>query len=114
MTPKTNDFFSAEPILESLKRFQRRTAEYVFRRLYLDDDQTRRFLIADEVGLGKTFVAKGVIAKATEHLRKKHGPNHRIDIIYLCSNASIASQNLSRLTFGENNHKLASRLTLLS
>ena len=33
-------------VLEGLKDFQRQTAEYVFRRLYTDADQTDRFLIA--------------------------------------------------------------------
>ena len=44
-------------VLEGLKDFQRQTVEYVFRRLYLDDDHVRRFLIADEVGLGKKLEA---------------------------------------------------------
>jgi len=57
-----------EKVLSGLKDFQRDTVEYVFRRLYLDDDQTSRFLIADEVGLGKTLIARGLIAKAVDHL----------------------------------------------
>jgi hypothetical protein len=65
---------SAEPqalnvdaILAQLKDFQRASVEYVFRRLYLDEKPARRFLVADEVGLGKTLVARGVIAKAIQH-----------------------------------------------
>ena len=54
--------------LASLKDFQRITVEYAFRRLWLDDDQVKRFLVADEVGLGKTMVAKGVIARTVDHL----------------------------------------------
>ena len=54
--------------LATLKDFQRRTVDYAFRRLYTDPDLTRRFLIADEVGLGKTLVARGLIAKAIDHL----------------------------------------------
>ncbi len=50
-------------ILNSLKDFQKDTVDYVFARLYTDGDYTRRFLVADEVGLGKTLVARGVIAK---------------------------------------------------
>jgi hypothetical protein len=45
-------------VLASLKDFQRDTVEYVYRRLYTDADSVRRFLVADEVGLGKTLVAK--------------------------------------------------------
>jgi len=94
-----------------LKDFQRRTVDYVFRRLYLDGDKTLRFLIADEVGLGKTLVARGLIAKAIEHLWDKV---ERIDIIYICSNADIARQNIARLNVtGADDVQLTSRITLL-
>ena len=49
--------------MSGLKDFQRRTVDYVFNRMYLDERPTRRFLVADEVGLGKTMVARGIIAK---------------------------------------------------
>ena len=61
---KKPDFSHA---LGGLKDFQRWTVDTVFRRLYGDEDPTRHFLVADEVGLGKTLVARGVIAKAIEH-----------------------------------------------
>jgi len=53
--------------LDKLRDFQRRTAEYAFRRMFEDDDCTTRFLVADEVGLGKTFVAKGVVAQVLDN-----------------------------------------------
>ena len=97
--------------LASLKDFQRATADYAFRRLWIDDDQVKRFLVADEVGLGKTMVAKGVIAKTVEHLWPT---DKRIDIVYICSNTQIARQNLSRLNVvGGSEVKHADRLTLL-
>lgn len=97
--------------LTRLRDFQRRTVDYVFRRLYLDQDATRRFLVADEVGLGKTLVARGVIARAIEYLRPM---TPRIDIVYICSNATIARQNLNRLNLlGVPDTSLATRLTLL-
>lgn len=103
--------FKAEKVLSRLKDFQRRTVDHVFRRLYLDAVPTRRFLVADEVGLGKTMVAKGVIARAIEHLQ---GRVDRIDIVYVCSNSAIAQQNVSRLNvLGGQDFALASRLTLL-
>ncbi len=103
--------FSAEPVLARLKDFQRLTVDHVFERLYLDQPGTRRFLVADEVGLGKTMVARGVIARMLEHLDDQ--PN-RIDIIYVCSNAAIAEQNVKRLNvLGNNEFARASRLTLL-
>jgi Helicase conserved C-terminal domain len=71
----------------------------------------RRFLVADEVGLGKTLVARGVIARAIQHLWESVG---RIDIIYICSNSGIARQNISRLNItGHSDHRLPDRITLL-
>jgi hypothetical protein len=100
-----------EAVLGGLKDFQRDTVEYVFRRLYTDEGTSDRFLVADEVGLGKTLVARGVIAKAVNHLWKDID---RIDILYICSNADIARQNINRLNItGERNFALASRITLL-
>ena len=83
-----------ERVLARLKDFQRRTVEYVYRRFYQDPTTTDRFLVADEVGLGKTLVARGIIALAYEHLQHIED---RIDIVYICSNTSIASQNIHRL-----------------
>ena len=98
-------------ILDGLKDFQRDTVEYVFRRLYLDDDCARRFLVADEVGLGKTLVARGVIARTIDHLWDR---TKRIDIVYVCSNADIARQNIQRLNVtGRDDVSHASRITLL-
>src|SRR5699024_5926594 len=100
-----------EPILASLKPFQRDTVEHAFDRLWLAEDQVKRFLVADEVGLGKTMVAKGVIAKTVEHLWNS---GKRIDIVYICSNTQIAQQNLSRLNVvGASELRHADRLTLL-
>ena len=100
--------------LARLKDFQRLTAEYVHQRLYLDKDRTRRFLVADEVGLGKTMVARGVIAQAIDHL---WDDVDRIDIVYVCSNAAIARQNLNRLQLhlgSDQAYVSADRLTLLA
>lgn len=99
-----------ERVLEDLKDFQRRTVDHVFERLYADDSRGR-FLVADEVGLGKTLVARGVIAKTIEHLRDKVD---RIDVVYICSNADIAAQNINRLRVAEGEQiTYATRLTLL-
>ena len=102
-----------EGVLAGLKGFQRKTAEYAFERLYKADDSTRRFLIADEVGLGKTLVAAGVIAQAIDHLRENGVP--RIDVIYICSNQAIARQNVDRIRhhLPIDTKPLAERITLL-
>lgn len=98
-------------ILDGLKDFQRATVEHVFDRLYRDADSTRRYLVADEVGLGKTLVARGVIAKTIDHLWDQ---TQRIDIVYVCSNTDIARQNINRMNvIGGNEFSLASRITLL-
>ena len=104
---------SAEAVLGKLKDFQRQTAEYAFRRLFQAQDSTRRFLIADEVGLGKTLVAAGLIGLAVEHLRQIGTP--RVDVIYICSNQAIARQNVNRIKqlLGIETEPLASRITLL-
>jgi superfamily II DNA or RNA helicase len=98
MTRSSEQPPSAAAALAGLKDFQRRTVEYAFRRLYQDSDSTHRFLVADEVGLGKTMVARGVIAKAVEHLWNEV---ERIDVVYVCSNAEIARQNINRLQIDE-------------
>jgi len=102
-----------ERSLSTLKDFQQRTARFAFKRLFLESDSSKRFLVADEVGLGKTLVAKGIIALTIDHLWRQG--NKRIDIVYLCSNQSIASQNLARLNLLETgNITEATRLTLLA
>lgn len=98
-------------ILAGLKDFQRQTVNYVFDRLY-GKDPAERFLIADEVGLGKTLVARGLIAKAIDHLWQED--DRRIDIVYICANRDIAAQNINRLNVTQHEDQaFASRLTLL-
>jgi hypothetical protein len=111
MQPTSDARPDTRATLSHLKDFQRTTVEYVFRRMYLDRDCVRRFLIADEVGLGKTLVARGVIAKVIDHLWDR---SQRIDIVYVCSNTDIARQNINRLNVtGGEGFTLASRITLL-
>ncbi len=100
-------------VLSGLKGFQRDTVEYAFERLYQAPDSTHRFLVADEVGLGKTLVARGVIAKALDHLWD--GPNkvEQIDIVYICSNLQIVNQNIRRLQIGDSPFVQTTRLGLL-
>lgn len=99
-------------VMAGLKEFQRATVEYAFRRMYTDPDPVHRFLVADEVGLGKTLVARGLIAKTIDHLREQGVK--RIDVIYICSNAQIAQQNIQKLNVtGQEGFDLATRITLL-
>ncbi len=103
--------FDASAALAPLKAFQRATVDHAFRRLMTDPDRVRQFLVADEVGLGKTMVARGVIARTIEALWDSVP---RIDIVYVCSNGAIAAQNLARLNVMDREAQvLPTRLTLL-
>lgn len=83
-------------IINNLKDFQQATVEKVVELL----NSNNRVLVADEVGLGKTLIAKGVIAKLVEkHNRQKE--NTPFKVIYVCSNATIALQNLKKLAIGD-------------
>jgi hypothetical protein len=79
-----------------LKDFQQKTAQYVFDQLYVHG--RGKMLIADEVGLGKTIVAKGVIAKAFEQFTPTK-ENPTFNVLYICSNQVLAQKNLHKLNF---------------
>lgn len=84
-----------------LKDFQEATVNYVYRRFLDTDNPCNRFLVADEVGLGKTLVARGVIEKLYDHAKTIQ--KSQLSVIYICSNQSIASQNISRLNIEKQN-----------
>jgi hypothetical protein len=103
-----------EAALNGLKDFQLATVNRVYSILTDKDSIQNRVLVADEVGLGKTLVAKGVIAKLSQYyyeLGKKS-----LNVVYICSNQSIASQNLKKLkVFKDDKYEKTteSRLTML-
>ena len=68
---------------------------------------SRRFLLADEVGLGKTLVAKGVID------RLRQGVSAGFTVVYICSNSEIADQNRGKLC-DDKDSLVPGPLTLLS
>lgn len=74
----------------------------------LDDTRSGRYLIADEVGLGKTRVARAIV----ERLADAH-PQESFVVLYLATNAEIAEQNLRVLRGGQAAVRLPSRTTLL-
>lgn len=105
--------FSADPILEGLTDFQRRTVEHAMAQLH-DPASSGRFLVADETGLGKSMVARGAIAKTIEILQDDPSVS-RIDVVYVCANADLARQNLSRLNVTDDESlTVSSRLTMLA
>ena len=85
--------------LEGLKDFQLKTVDYVFEQLYVKN--RNKMLIADEVGLGKTIVAKGIIARAFKTFKPRLN-KRSFNIIYICSNQILAKQNLKKLNFTGN------------
>ena len=86
---------------------------------YMGECTSGRFLLADEVGLGKTIIARGVIrclmcklleqeiaGKSEEEIREvveKH--YYYFNVIYICSNTNIAKQNEEKLGLDKNNDK---------
>lgn len=79
--------------MDGLTPFQRSTVEHI---AALYKSGQNRVLVADEVGLGKTLIAKGVISKIA--LMRKEAGDDLVKIVYICSNASIAAQNISKLS----------------
>ncbi len=105
-----------DAVMAGLKGFQRDAVDHVIDRFYGPGsaEASGRFLVADETGLGKSIVARGVIAKAIEHLQDVDHVD-RIDIVYVCSNVDLATQNLRRLNVtGDKHIGMATRLTLLA
>lgn len=73
---------------QTAKQFQEATADYIVEQL----NKKNRFLLADEVGLGKTIIAKTVIEKMQEKSKK-----NKFTVLYVCSNEVLADQNCKKL-----------------
>lgn len=78
--------------LNHLKDFQRATVERVD---YLFRHGQKRVLVADEVGMGKTLIARGAIVK-TARIRLEE-KDDLFKVVYICSNQNIANQNIRKL-----------------
>jgi len=97
MKNKTSDYIEEiNHTWDSLKDFQKNTVNYVYDQFYVKN--RKAFLIADEVGLGKTIIAKGLIAKAYQAFNPSK-ENPTFNVIYICSNQSLARTNLRKLNF---------------
>lgn len=70
------------------RQFQEATVRAVIRS-FQDKGATRRFLVADEPGLGKTFVARRVLSELSK--------NEPLTVLYVCSSQAIAGQNVDQL-----------------
>lgn len=80
-------------VMSGLKDFQKATVDRIAQ-LYRDGQ--RRVLVSDEVGLGKTLIARGTVAKVAK-LRHDKEHDDLFKVVYICSNGAIADQNLQKL-----------------
>ena len=96
-------------VMGELKDFQRCTVERIN---HLYEQGQKRILVSDEVGLGKTLIARGTIAKFIK-LRKKE-EDDLVKVIYICSNAAIAQQNLNKLRIVQTTDSIDSNTSRLS
>ena len=71
--------------------FQKATADRIIE-LY-ESGQTR-VLLADEVGLGKTIIAREVVTTLAKNYKAL---NEKFKVVYVCSNINIAAQNCRKL-----------------
>ena len=83
--------------LRQLTDFQRATVEVVFRRLTSGNGSQSRVLVADEVGLGKTLVARGVIGMLLEARIAAKDLDRPLRVAYICSNQTLADENRRKL-----------------
>lgn len=90
------------------KDFQRATADRI-EEIFRNGNQ-RRVLLADEVGLGKTIIAKEVIERVRNFRRKK--PNDIFRVVYVCSNVNIVHQNTRNLGIDKQLNINESRLSM--
>ena len=79
-------------IMSGLKDFQKATVNRID---YLFRHGQKRILVSDEVGLGKTLIARGTVAKLA--VLQKENNDNLVKVVYICSNAAIAEQNLNKL-----------------
>ena len=76
--------------------FQIKTAERILEIFAAPNRQgQKRVLLSDEVGLGKTIMAREVINRVGELRKKLNDDDYRI--VYVCSNQNIIRQNIFKL-----------------
>lgn len=83
--------------LRDLTDFQGATVEAVYKRFVQSKAVPHRVLVADEVGLGKTLVAKGVIGRMLTRFLSSGIPARPYRVIYICSNQALAEENRRKL-----------------
>lgn len=72
--------------------FQEKGADQIYQRLFSGKEGKKHFLLADEVGLGKTITAANVIERILEN-----NTNAVTRIGYICNNLALAQENKEKL-----------------
>jgi superfamily II DNA or RNA helicase len=90
-----------------LRQFQQYTVDAAYHHLFEDKESSvKRFLVADEVGLGKTIIARHVIDRLQKSKKKK------VKVVYITSSLDIAKQNKGKLA-GSDANAPQDRITLI-
>lgn len=72
-------------------------------------------LVADEVGLGKTWIAKGLVAKAFDRWQKCNCREKKsFNVFYICSNQQLSAQNLKKINFTKDKRCVVSQVNRIS
>ncbi len=95
-----------KPKISNVSDFQLKTVKYIAKKLYVDKKQ--KFVLADEVGLGKTYVCRGLI-----ELGQKI-KNDKFTVLYISPNDGLAKQNHPELCKGFTDSKKAKRLSSIT
>lgn len=90
------------------KDFQKATANRI---LEVFRGGQNRILLADEVGLGKTIIARDVIRQVSNWNKLEMNDNH-FKVIYICANINIANQNARKLGIKDLMNVSESRLSM--
>ncbi len=86
--------------------FQRCTVEWIKSQLLSKKRSVHRFLVADEVGLGKTKIAAAIV-----EILKKQKKN--LKVVYITSSLDVCEQNRKKLSSENSDLKTADRICLL-
>ena len=96
-------FEQIDKTLAGLKDFQQASVQRVIENFF-SEGHSERVLVADEVGLGKTIVAKGVIAQMLRRQINQglgpgdiERPRQPFRVTYICSNLALANENRKKL-----------------
>ena len=79
--------------MAELKPFQKASSDRILE--YYKESNNHRYLLADEVGLGKTIIAANVIQRFAEEYR-----DHGVGVYYVCGNLALVGQNEKKLRDG--------------